>query len=83
MQCAVIILMFFKNLFCFLRIYLRGANQGSPKVFSVALPIRGGGGVLGALTNKNCVVRDERGLEEGWVTPFIKKTFYEHVVIML
>ena len=39
-------------------------------VFLLAWPIRGGGGVLGAVSNKNCVVRDERGWGIGVSYPF-------------
>ena len=47
----------------------KGSKSGKPnKIFLEVWPRRGGGGVLGAVINKK--VRDERGLGEGWVTPF-------------
>ena len=60
---------------------LKGSKSGKlNKTFLEAWPIRGGGGILGWSLINNCVVRDERGLGKGWVTPFFKGTCCEHVV---
>ena len=53
------------------------------KIFLEAWPIRGGGEFWGRSLIKNCLVRDERGLGEGWVTPFVKGACCDHVVNML
>ena len=56
------------NNLLFNHLLFKGSKSGKPnKICLEAWPIRGGWGVLGAVTKKNCVVRDERGLGEGWI----------------
>ena len=63
----------------------KGSKSGKPnKTFLEAWPIRGGGGEFWGWSRiKNCVVREERGFGEGWVTPFVKEICCEHGVTML